>query len=226
MVGLTGDSNHLASTFKLVVEHIHGIVLAEGHRRQFAKPALEILLVIAKKTSSPLVDAVWINSLLKRAAWRKMDDGAFTILLRFSALRKGDDAAIDPETPPALDYDHIQRDEADPQSPGGTVRPEGPTPEYTLLDLVLRTVKIRGEQEDGWQDDAVYGGLMTIRDTPGLQFCLPEPAFLETLSKVMEKWERKSETKGRDQGGEQGQDRGGEQGGEPGGKSGGERERG
>jgi hypothetical protein len=202
------DSDCFVSTFELVVEHIHGIVLAGGHRHQFAKPALEILLVLAKKTSSPLVDAVWINDLLKRAAWRKMDDGTFTILLRFSALRKGDDATIGSGTPSIYDYVHVQPDEADPQSPGGTVRPEGPTPEYTLLDLVLQTVKIRGEQDDGWQDDAVYGGLMTIRDIPGLQFCLPEPAFLETLSKVMEKWESKGGTEGESKGESQGESQG------------------
>jgi hypothetical protein len=210
-VELTGDSDYFASTFELVVEHIHRIVLAEGHRRRFAKTALEILLDLAKKTSSPLVDAVWINDLLKGAAWRKMDDETFTILLRFSALRKGDDAVIGSEKPSALDYDHIQPDEADLRSPGGTVRPEGPTPEYALLDLVLRIVKIRGEQEGGWQDDAVYGGLITIGDIPGLQFCLPEPEFLETLSKVMEKWENKGEDQG---------------GGGPGGGPGGEQERG
>jgi hypothetical protein len=186
---LIEDSDYPAPTFKMVVEHLHGIVLANGRRRRYAKTALEILLNLAKKakTSFPPVDGVWINDLLKRAAWGKMDDETFTVLLRFSALRKEEDAAIISEIPSERDYDHIQRNEANPQSPGWTVRPEQPTPEYTLLDLVLRNVKACSAQKDGWQDDAVYGGLIIIKDIPGLQFCLPEAGFLETLSKAMEK---------------------------------------
>jgi hypothetical protein len=76
--------------FGSVVEHIHEIVLAKGHRRNFAKTALEILLVLVKKAPFPLVDAVWIDDLLKRAACGKLDDEIFTALLRLSALRKGD----------------------------------------------------------------------------------------------------------------------------------------
>ena len=206
-----------------MVEHIYGIALAKARRRRYAKTALEILLVLAKKTSFLLVDAGWINDLLKRAAWEKMDDGTFTVLLRFSGLRKvddtvADDVAADDDTATgdtaaddtmvddtAMDdtvmddtvveseilsglyYDHIQQDEANLQSPGGTVRPKNPTPQYTLLDLVLRNVKTCGVQKDGWQDDAVYGGLMAIRDIPGLRTCLPKVEFLETLSKAMEK---------------------------------------
>ena len=189
MVELTGDSDHFASTLKLVVEHIVGIVLAKGHRRRYAKMALEILHTLIKKTPFPLVDAVWMNDLLTRAAWGKMDDETSTFLLRFSALGKADDATADPETLSGQDFDHVQRDETNPQSPGGTAGPENPTPEYTLFDLVLRNINICGIQEDCWQDDAVYGGLITIRSIPGLRFCLPKTEFLETLSKAMEKGE-------------------------------------
>jgi hypothetical protein len=189
-VELTGDSDYLVPTFKSVVEHIYGIVLAKGPRYYYATTALEILLTLVKKTSFLVVGAAWINDLLKKAAWGKMDDETFTVLLRFSALREEDEAAIDPEITPGQDFDRIQQDGADPQSPGGTVRPENPTPEYTLLRLVLQNVETCGAQEGGWRDDAVYGGLMTIRDIPGLRFCRPEPEFLGVLSKAMEKGDK------------------------------------
>jgi len=186
-VELTGDSVYLGLTFKLVVEHIHGIVLEKGFRSRHAKTALEIIHTLVKKTSFELVDAVWINNLLKSAARGKMDDETFTLLLRFSGLREADDTVANLGILPAQDNDHTQQDEPNPQSPGGTVRAENPTPEYILLDLILRNVKACGAQKDGWQDDAVYGGLIAIRDIPGLRTCLPKAEFLETLSKAMEK---------------------------------------
>jgi len=194
MVELTEDSDYFASTFEFVVEHIHGIVLARGHRRRYAKTALEIIHTLAKRASFLFVDAAWINNLLKRAAWGKMDDGTFTVLLRFSVLRRGDDAMIDSEIPSAQDIHRIQQD-ADPQSLRGTVRAENSTPEYTLFDLVQRNVKACGGQKDGWQDDTMYGGLIAIKDIPGLRTCLPEAEFLETLSKAME-----GKTEGENQG--------------------------
>ena len=188
---LTGDSDYFASTFRLVVEHIHGIALANGPRRRYAKMALETLVTLVKKTSSPLVGAVWINDLLKRAAWGKMDGEMFTALLRFSAHRRGGDAAVDSGIPSGQEHGHVQRSEADPLSPGGTARPE-----HTLLDLVLGSVKACGAQEDGWQDDAVYGGLVAIRDIPGLRFCLTKAELLETLSEAMEKGKAEEESQG------------------------------
>jgi hypothetical protein len=169
-------------TFKSVVEHIHGIVLAKDDRSLHAKTALEILLTLAKKTSSPPVDAVWINDLLKRAAWGRVDDETFAVLLRFSALRKEDVAAVDPGVPPAEDHDNIQQ--------GGANITESENP---LLDQVLRNIEICGAREDGWQDDAVYGGLIAIRDIPRLQFYPPNAKFLRTLSKAMEKGENDGE---------------------------------
>ena len=162
-VGLTGGSDYFVLTFKLVVEHIHKIALEKRRRRRYANPALEIIHTLARKISFPFVDAVWINSLLKSAAWGNVGDETFTTLLRLSALRKEEDAAADLEVPPGQDIDYTKQGEADPQSPGGTVRSEDRTPEYALFDLVLRNIKIRGEEEDGWQDDAVYGGLTAIR---------------------------------------------------------------
>ena len=193
---LTGNSDYFVQTLKSVVEHIRTIALEKGRRRRYTRAALEILVTIAKKASFPLVDVVWINNLLMGAAWGKMDDASFTALLRFSALRGEGDAAIDSEIPPTQTYDRIQRGEVDPQSPGGTMRPENPTPESTLLDLALRNVGTCGAQKDGWQDDAVYGGLIAIRDIPGLRFYLPQADFLETLSRAMEKGEGKGENQG------------------------------
>jgi len=176
-----------------VVEHIHEVALANSPRRRYAKTALDTLVTLVKKTSSPLVDAVWIDDLLKRAARGKMDGETFTALLRFSAHRKGGDAAVDSEIPSGQDHDHdhVQRSGADPPSPGGIARPEG-----TLLDLVLGIVKACGAQEDGWQDDAVYGGLVAIRNIPGLRFCPPKAEFLETLSEAMEEGRTKEENQG------------------------------
>ena len=190
-VELTGDSDYFASAFRMVVEHIHTIVLTKGHRHRYANTALEVLLTLVKKASLPLIDGVWINDLLKRAAWGKMGDETFTVLLRFSALREEDDATTDSEISSGQDFDHIQQDEKSPQSPGVTVTPENPTPEYALLELVLRNIKTCSTQGDGWEDDAVYGGLVAIKDIPGLRFCLPKFEFLETLSEAMEKGESK-----------------------------------
>ena len=200
-----------------MVEHIHKIALEKRHRRRHANPALEIVHTLARKISFPFVDAVWINGLLKSAAWGNVGDETFTTLLRLSALRKEDDVAVDSEVPPGQDIDYTQQGEVDPQSPGGTVRPEDRTPEYVLFDLVLRNIKIRGEEEDGWQDDAVYGGLTAIRDIPGLRFCLPKDEFLETLSKAMEKpeenkWKKQGEDRGEDQAEDQEENRGDNQG--------------
>ena len=198
-VGLTEGSDYFASTFKLVVQHIHGVALAKGHRCRYARTALEILVTLAKKASFPLVDAAWISDLLMKAARGKMDNEPFTALLRFSALRGGDDATTDTDLPSAQEYVHVRPNDAGPRSPGGTTRPEDSTPEYDLLDLVLRNVGKCSAQKDGWRDDAVYGGLIAIRDIPGLQFYHPEVEFLETLSKAMEKG-----AEGENQGGTEG----------------------
>ena len=194
-MGLTEGSDYSASTFKLVVEHIHGIALTKGRRHLHVGAALEIFVTLVRKTSFPLVDGAWINDLLKKAAWGKVDDEPFTALLKFSALRKENDAAIDSEIPPTQDYDH---NEADPLSTGVTVRLEDHTPESALLDLVLRNIGGCSAQKDGWQDDAVHGGLIAI--IPGLRFYLPQAKFLETLSKAVEKGGTKGRTKERPRG--------------------------
>jgi len=179
-VVLIGDSDYFESTFKMVVEYIHGMVLNRGRRRRYAKTALEILLTIVKETTFPLVDAEWINGLLKKAVGGNMDDETFTLLLRLSARRKEEDTAVDTEAAPGPGFAGIRGD-IDQTPPGGATPPE-----YILFSKILKNVQTCIEREDGWQDEAVYGGLITVRDTPQLGSFLPEVEFLRTLSKVME----------------------------------------
>ena len=187
---MTGDSVYFASTFKEVVEHTCRVVLSKGRRQRYAKTALEILLNLAKKTPFPFVDPAWIDSLLIRAAWKKMDDVSFIVLLRLSALRKTDEAATESRTTMGHDGDYIEKDEVDP---GGIVTSENQTPEYALLEQVLQNVGYCGAQEDGWEDDAVYGGLIALKDLPGLRLCDPKEEFIRMLSRAMEKREAKEE---------------------------------
>jgi len=186
-VCFTGDSDYFQSAFKLVVEHIHGIVLARGRRSRHTTTALEVLLTLVKKTTLALVEATWINGLLKKAVGGDMDDETFTLLLRLSALRKEGDAAADVETPPGQDYAVVQGAGTYPPPPGGIVSPENPTPEDALFSKILKNVETCIGQEGGWQDEAVYGGLVAITDISRLESCLPEVGFLRTLSKAMEK---------------------------------------
>ncbi|KAF9642148.1 hypothetical protein BDM02DRAFT_2540649 [Thelephora ganbajun] len=179
-------SDYLASTFKAVVEHIHRIVLNRGHRRRYATRALGILLTLVEKTTFPLVYAAWINELLKSASGGDMDDEIFALFLRLSARRKEEDATPDAETPDGQDRVRVRGREMDPHPFGGAVASETYTPENALFGKILKNIKICVEKEGGWQDEAVYGGLIVIRDIPRLGSYLPEVGFLETLSDAME----------------------------------------
>ena len=170
----------------MVVEHIHDLALARGPRHYDAKAALEILLTLVKKTALPLIDAEWINGLLKRGAKESMDDETFILFLRLSARREKEGAA-EIEIPHDQGHLHAQGSEADPQPSGGTVPPETSTPGYPLFIKILQNVQTCSEQEGGWQDEAVYGGLVAMRDIPQLGSCLPGGDFLRTLSKAMQK---------------------------------------
>jgi len=184
---LIGDSNYLAPTFKMVVEHVHRIVLTRGRRRRHAKTALEILHTLAKETTISLVDAVWVNGLLKSAV--NMDDETFTVLLRLSARRK-EVSAADTESPPDPEFICAREGDTDQQSPGGAApREVTPTPEYILFSKIMKNVQTCIEREGGWKDEAVYGGLIAARDTPRLGSFLPEVEFFRTLSGAMEKEE-------------------------------------
>ena len=163
--------------FKKVVEHVHGLVLAQGRRRHYAKTALEILFFLIKKTAAPLVDAAWIDELLESGARGNMDDDTFAVFLRLSARRNEENTAADAETTPGGDHVHVQGGELDPQSSYLG---------YPLFIRISQDVHIHSQKEGGWQDDAVYGGLIAMRDIPQLGACLPDDNSLEMLFRAME----------------------------------------
>jgi hypothetical protein len=134
-VVLIGDSKYLVSTFKLVVEHIHDVVLNRGRRYRHAAEALKKLLTLTvKHTTLPLVDAAWIDELLKRAAANgKMPDQVFTLFLELSARRD----SVDP----------VQPLKQDPQSLGRTATSETHTPDDTLFSKVVDNIQTRD-----WED--------------------------------------------------------------------------
>jgi hypothetical protein len=189
---LTADSEHFVSTFKAVVEHIHDHVMTRGRRRRYAKTALEILLLLTRKTPVPLVDAVWINGLLESSARGNMDDNAFTVFLELSARRE--DPTADVGTLPSEDHAHGG---VDPQSPGGIGSSETRNLEHPLFAKISQDIQTRSKEEGGWQDDALYGGLIAMEDIPQLGACRPDDDFLETLSRAMksEKGEKSEENK-------------------------------
>ena len=179
-MGLTGGSNYFQRTFKLVAEHIHGIALHGGRRRRYARTALEIILTLVKKTTFPFVDTPWINGLLRSAAEGNMNDEAFVLFLRLRALTKEEPSS-------AQDYVTITNRETDPDNPERTVASETPTSEYILFSMISKNIEACSGREDGWHDEAVYGGLIAIRDIDRLGACLPKLNFLKTLSGAMEK---------------------------------------
>ena len=181
--GLTGDSGYLQLTFKRVVEHIHEMALASaGCRRRYARTALEILLQLARKTTFPLVDVACMNRLLESGAG-KINNDVFILFLRLRALRKEEDGAADVD--PQFDQDTQDRG-LHPQFLGEAVTSATPTVEHTLK-AISDSIKTCRDREGGWQDEAVYGGLIAIRDIPQLRTCTPDVVFLETLAKAMEK---------------------------------------
>jgi len=159
------------------------MILVRGRRRRHANTALDILHTIVKKATLPLVDPAWIKELLESAARGNMGDETFTSFLRLSARRKEEDAPADMGPPHGQDLGG----EPGPQIPGGPVPPETTTPEYTLFIRIMQNVRTCSEQEGGWQDEAVYGGLIAMGDIPRLGSCLLDSASLETLHKAMER---------------------------------------
>ena len=141
-VVLNADSWYLASTFKMVVEHVHDVSLAKGRRYRHVAEALKILLTLVKHTTYPLVNAAWINELLKTAANGDTADEEFILLLKLSAWRQEEGGF------PTLGIS-LER----------TATSEAPTPEDTLHCAVVKAI-----QACDWQDEAVYGGLLAIRD--------------------------------------------------------------
>ena len=142
MTELTRNSDYFALTFKMVVEHIHGIAMARGPRRHHAETALGILFTLVRKAPLLFVEAAWINGLLNTAAQIGMGDGTFTVLLRLSARRKEEEAAPDVET-------HVQGDVTDLPSRGQT-EPLETLLEYVLLSKIMDNIRTCIEEEGGW----------------------------------------------------------------------------
>ena len=185
---LIGDSEYFGQAFKMVVEHIHRQILDRGRRRRHAKTALDILHTIVKKATLPLVDPTWIKELLDSAARGNMDDDTFTLFLRLSARRKEEDSTADVGTPHGQDHIDVRGGELGPQPPGETTPlAETSTPAHILFIKILQNVQTCSMQEAGWQDEAVYGGLIAMGDIPRLGSFLPDSDSLETLSNAMEK---------------------------------------
>ena len=189
-MGLTRTSDYVQPTFETVIEHVHGIILTRGRRHNHAKKALDILFALVKKTSIPLVNGAWINMLLKSAARQDMDDEKFILFMRLSARRKEADAAADVETPFDQENIHI-RGGINLPSQREPVPSEIPTPDCILFSKVMQNIRTCIIADSGWQDEAVYGGLIAIKDIPRLGSFLPEIDSLLTLSKAMEKEESK-----------------------------------
>ena len=179
---LMGDSDYLAPTFKMVVEHIHNIVLAGSRRHHHAVQALETLLTLVGHTSLPLVDAVWINGLLKRPAEGEMSDQQFTQFLRLSARRTEEDATVDTELG---DFVLIQGFGADPQSLERTVTSQAPTPDDTLFSKIMKNIQTCVKRDGSWQDETIYGGLIAIRDIRRLEPSLFDEDTIQTFHEAM-----------------------------------------
>ncbi|KAF9782718.1 hypothetical protein BJ322DRAFT_1072189 [Thelephora terrestris] len=175
-------SAYLAPTFKLVVEHIHNIVLASSRRHHHAVQALEILLTLVGHTSLPLVDASWINDLLKRLAEGEMTDRQFSLFLRLSARRTEEDATVDAELG---DFVLIQGFGADPHSLGRTMTSQAPTSDDVLFGKIMKNIRTCVEGADGWRDEAIYGGLIAIRDIRRLDPSLFDDDTLQTFHDAM-----------------------------------------
>ena len=175
-VVLISDSKYFVPTIKAVVEHILDISLTRSRRYRHVVEALEILLTLARHPSLPRVDAAWINDLLKRAAVGEMVDKEFILLLKLSAWRKEEGVMVDT----GVGYYPIQHFEIDPQALGTTATSEAPTPDGTLFSKVMKTI-----QEYGWQEEAVYGGILAIRDIRRLGPSLFDDDALQTFHEAL-----------------------------------------
>ena len=115
-----------------------------------------------------------------------MGDDTFTSFLRLSAGRKEDDATTEAEPPFGQGYIRAQAGEKDPQSPAVIMLSEF-TPEYILFLKISQNIQACSKEDGGWQDEAVYGGLIAMKDIPLLGSCLPDSGSLGMLYKAMEK---------------------------------------
>ena len=174
-----GDSDYLIPTFRLVVEHIHNIAMTGGRRYRHVAKALGILLTLAEHTnlSLALVDSAWIDELLKLAARDGMANEEFTLLLKLSAWRKEEGIAVNNT---GTGDSPVQRFEQYPQSLGTTATSEAPTPDDILFRKVMETI-----QTCALQDEAVYGGLLAIKDIHRLGPSLFDDDALQMFHEAM-----------------------------------------
>lgn len=177
------DSGHFELAFKKVVEHAQWIASAPDHRPDCAKAALEVLLTLVKKATAPLVDAAWANQLLSNCITWDLGDDVFLLFLRLSARREEEYNTAEVGSQTGQDYVHV---ETSPRSPGGTASPETHTAEDPLMVKILRNIRTCDDQESSWQEEAVYGGLLAMRDVLQLESRVPGGDFLQTLSRLME----------------------------------------
>ena len=185
---LTGNSNYLSPTFKMVVEHILHIILAGSRRHDHALQALEVLITLVNHTNLPLVDAAWMNELLKRAAKGhtegEMADEHFNLFLRLSARRTDSgDATVDTEVG---DFVFIQGFEADQPPLGIAIALQDPMSDNVLFSKITGYVQACAERGEGWQNEAIYGGLVAIRDILRLKPSLFDDNTLQMFHEAMD----------------------------------------
>ena len=140
--------------------------------------------MLVKWTTLSFVSPTWINGLLNSAANGNMADEQLTHFLSLSAQRKDDEFT---SRPLSHDHGHFQGVGIELRLLTGTTTSESPSPEHVLFSTVFKSIKVRSEQENGWEDEAIYGGLVAIRDICRLESLHPEVGFLQVLSGAMEK---------------------------------------
>ena len=181
---LTGHRAYLVSTFEMVIEHIHQIIFARSRHYDYAVQALEILLTLVKNDRFPFIDAAWTNELLKRAVEGGVTDEHFTLFLRLSVWRKDSDDIVDTGVG---DFVVMLYSEADQKPLRRTTTLQAPTPDDILFGKIMEYIQDRVKRDEGWQgdEDAVYGGLLAIRDIRRLEHSPFDDNTLQTLNDAM-----------------------------------------
>ena len=159
-VVLIGGSYCIVLTFKMVVEHIHTMVLNRGNQLHDASTALKILIYLVEKIQFRAFGASWATKLLQRAALANMDDETFTLFLRLLTRGREEGASTEVETQPTH-------------------------PELALFAKISQDVRAYSNKADVFEDEAVYDGLIAMKDIPQLGSYHPDDDFLEALSEAM-----------------------------------------
>lgn len=181
-VRLTADSDYLQLTFKKVVDHIHKIILDRGFRAQLAGDALDIILTLVEKRKIPsnVAALAWIDELLGRAAVGRMRDDLFAKFLRLRGLWMVDDATSFAGPAP------VEFETSVPNDTLFKVEFKSSVPKDILFNAIWRAIKDFSGDENGCGDQAMYGGLVTIRGMLQQGPHQPDPSFLKMLYEAME----------------------------------------